>query len=159
MEVTVHWCKWCCLVRWRHESPRSMSCQHLWVHSPALCRAPAWRHPSGFAGVFHATVLGLVVGLSVGGRCVVCVWPLSLSMVCSTRVFDSVGVTGGRGRGPRAGRRSCCWRLLRSCSPLGAGVLAAFWTVARPVRAPCLASPYRLRRSVFRHSLGAGCWV
>src|SRR5699024_3065546 len=40
MEVTVHWCKWCCLVRWRHESPRSMSCQHLWAHSPAPCRAP-----------------------------------------------------------------------------------------------------------------------
>src|SRR5699024_11845188 len=95
-----------------------------------------WRHPTGFAGVSFATVLGLVVGLSVVGRCVVCVWPLSLSMVCSTRVFDSVGVVVGRGRGRRAGRRRCRWRGLRWYSTLWACLLAEGWVVACPVRAP-----------------------
>ena len=37
------------------------------VSCPRPLPAPlAWRHPTGFAGVFHATVSGLVVGLSRG---------------------------------------------------------------------------------------------
>ena len=43
-----------------------------------------WRHPTGFAGVSYATVLGLVVGWLV----VVEVVDLGVSMMCSTRVFD-----------------------------------------------------------------------
>ena len=81
------------------------------------------------------------------------------SMMCSTRVFDVVGVIAGRGVGRRAGRRRCCWRGLRWCSTLCAWLLAEVWVVTCPVRAPCPALPNRLRRSVFRHSLGAGCWV
>src|SRR5699024_9172803 len=125
---------------------------NIFGYIPPPCAAPpAWRYPSGFAGVSFATVSGLVVGLSVGGRCVVCVCPLSLSMVCSTRVFDSVGVAAGRGRGRRVGRCRCCLRGLRCCSTLWVCLLAEGVLVTCPGRAPCLASPYRLRRSVFRH--------
>ena len=36
---------------------------NIFGYIPPPCAAPpAWRHPSGFAGVFHATVSGLVVG-------------------------------------------------------------------------------------------------
>ena len=41
-----------------------------------------------------------------GGRRVACVWPWLLSMMCSTRVFEVVGVVGGRGLGRGEGR---CW--------------------------------------------------
>lgn len=53
-------------------------------------------------------------------------WPSLWSMVCSTRVFDVVGVVAGRGVGRFAGR-SCCRRCgLRWCSRVfdGVGVLA-----------------------------------
>ena len=35
------------------------------------------------------------------------VWTSPVSMMCSTRVFDVVGVIAGRGVGRRAGRRRC----------------------------------------------------
>ena len=40
-----------------------------------------------------------------------------------------------------------------------ARLLVEGWVVACPVHAPCPALPHRLRRSVLRHSLGAGCGV
>lgn len=79
--------------------------------------------------------------------------------MCSTRVFDVVGVIAGRGVGRCAGRRRGRWRGLRWCSTLWAWLLVEGWVVACPARAPCPALPVRLRRSVFRHSLGAGCGV
>ena len=37
---------------------------NIFGRTPPPCAAPlAWRYPTGFAGVFRATVLGLVVGL------------------------------------------------------------------------------------------------
>ena len=86
-------------------------------------------------------------------------WSWLWSIACASWVFDVVGVIAGRGVGRRAGRRRCWWCGLRWCSRLWAWLLAEGWFVACPARALCLASPYRLRRSVFRHSLGAGCWV
>ena len=74
--------------------------------SRVLLAPPAWRHPSGFAGVSFATVLGLVVGLSVGCRWVVGPWSVSVSMAWVTRVFEVVGVAAGRGLGRGEGR---CW--------------------------------------------------
>ena len=122
--VAVHWWKWCCLVMCQRTSPRLVSCQHLWVHSPALCRAPCLASPFRLRrSVFRH---------SVGAGC---------------------GVVGrGRGRW-RGGGRVCghgCWLWL---------VPGAVGYVSGCCRAPCLASPFRLRRSVFRHSLGAGCGV
>lgn len=38
-------------------------------------------------------------------------------------------------------------------------LLVEGWVVAWPARAPCPASPYRLRRSVLRHCIGVGCVV
>ena len=50
-----------------------------------------------------------------GSRC----WPLSLSMVCSTNMFDNVGITAGRG----VGGRVTCPRPLPRRHPSGfAGV-------------------------------------
>ena len=45
-------------------------------------------------------------GWLLGGRRVACWWPWLLSMMCSTRVFEVVGVVGGRGLGRGEGR---CW--------------------------------------------------
>ena len=190
---------------------------NIFGYIPPPCAAPpAWRYPTGFAGVSYATVSGLVVGwlavvevvdagvvecvvmgvgsgwcrcrgLCVGllprplpgvtppaspvcpspqsrgwlwcGRCVAYVWPLPVSMVCSTRVFDVVGVADGRGVGRHRGRRRCRWCELRGCSRLWAWLLVEGWVVTCPVRAPCPALPNRLRRSVLRHCVGAGCWV
>ena len=76
-----------------------------------------------------------------------------------TRVFDDVGVTAGRGVVVLlavAVVDGVCFVGVRGCG-------RACWSrvgLSRVLcRAPCLASPYRLRRSVFRHSLGAGCGV
>src|SRR5699024_8497476 len=120
-------------VRWRHESPRSMSCQHLWVHSPALCRAPCLalsfrlrrsvlRHSLG-AGCWAVSgwslrclrvsvvVVDDVFHKSVrfGGRD--CWprsrssrWPSSVLMAWASLVFEVVGVPAGRGLG---GHVSC----------------------------------------------------
>ena len=38
-------------------------------------------------------------------------------------------------------------------------LLAEGWFASCPARAPCLALPHRLRRSVLRHCFGAGCGV
>lgn len=80
--------------------PRSMSCQHLWVHSPALCRAPCPASPNRLRRSVLRHSLGAGCGV-VGG------WSRSLtwgwSMVWVTRVFDVVGVTAGRGSWS-----SCC---------------------------------------------------
>ena len=95
-------------------------------------RPLARRHPSGFAGVSYATVLGLVVGLSsccllvavagvdgVGHKsvrgCGCGCWPRvgssgwssSVSMELVSLVFDVMGVVAGRGVGRLAGRRRC----------------------------------------------------
>ena len=66
--VLVHRWKWCCLVRWRHESPRSMSCQHLWVHSPALCRAPCLASPFRLRRSVFRHCLGAGCGVVGRGR-------------------------------------------------------------------------------------------
>src|SRR5699024_10316160 len=64
-----------------------------------LPRPLPWRHPSGFAGVFHATVLGLVVGWSP--RC----------LLVADFGVDGVGFVGVRCRGcgcwSRCGSSSC----------------------------------------------------
>ena len=167
---------WCGLSWW--PLPLLMACASLVfdvvgvvVGRGLVCRVTcsrplAWRHPSGFAGVSFATVLGLVVGLlaccllvvvvgvdgvchtgvrgcgcvrwslfgsprrllmavvgvdGLGSSCIrgcgyvrwprigsLC-WPSLWSMVCSTRVFDGVGVVAGRGVGCGEGR--ACGRL------------------------------------------------
>src|SRR5699024_11832593 len=91
---------------------------------PPRAAPPAWRYPTGFAGVSFATVSGLVVGwlvvvegvgvevvndvchmrVRLGGRdwwrrswssC----WPSSVSMMWASLVFEVVGVPDGRGLG------------------------------------------------------------
>lgn len=175
--VLVHRWKWCCLVRCHRTSPRSLSYQHLWAHSPALCRAPAWRHPTGFAGVPFATVLGLVVGWlavvevvdagvveCVGHtsvrrrgcdcwpRCGSSCWPSSVSMACSTSMFEGVSVSGGRGIGHGAGRSCCRWRVLHGCSRLWAWLLAEDWVDSLAVAGVDGVFHKRVR------CRGCGCW-
>ena len=154
--VLVHRWKWCCLVRCQRTSPGRCHI-NIFGRTPPPCAAPpAWRHPTGFAGVSYATVSGLVVGWLVvvevvdmgvvecvghtsvrrrgcdcWPRCGSSCWPSSVLMAWASLVFEVVGVVAGRGLG---GHVSC-------------------------PRPPCLASPYRLRRSVPRHCLGAGCGV
>ena len=96
-------------------------CPVPWATCRVVATPPAWRHPTGFAGVSFATVSGLVVGWSL--RClrvaVVGVdgvfhksvryrghgcwpwcglswWPLPLLMACASLVFEVVGVVAGR---------------------------------------------------------------
>src|SRR5699024_9226649 len=156
----VHRWKWCCLVRWRHESPRSMSCQHLWVHSPAPCRAPcpALPHRLRRSVPRHSVGAGCGVAgsLLAGGRVVVdgalhkrvrfggrdwwprswsSCWPSSLLMAWASLVFEVVGVPAGRGLG---GHVSCPRPLpgvtrpaSPECpSPLYWGWLLGGWCVA-----------------------------
>ena len=62
------------------------------VGGRVACPRPLpWRYPSGFAGVFFATVLGLVVGWLERCLLVVAVWPWWVSMELGIRVFDDVG--------------------------------------------------------------------
>ena len=70
------------------------------VGGRVTCPRPLpWRHPSGFAGVCFATVLGLGVWWSVRGSCVAVVGVDGAGYVC---------VRGcGRGCWPRCGW--CCW--------------------------------------------------
>ena len=68
-----------------------------------LLAPPAWRHPTGFAGVSFATVSGLVVGWS--SRCLL-MW-LSLSMAWVIRVFEVVVVAADRSVGCPGGRCRC----------------------------------------------------
>lgn len=74
--------------------------------SRVLLAPPAWRYPSGFAGVSFATVLGLGVWWSVLCVFVDALWPLQVSMGQAFRVFEVVGVIAGRGVGRGEG---CCW--------------------------------------------------
>lgn len=72
------------------------------------CSRPLlWRYPSGFAGISHATVLGLGVWWSVRGLLVDALWPLLVSMVWTMCEFEGVGVPVGRGVGRVAGRGWC----------------------------------------------------
>lgn len=103
-------------------------------------------------------VVGVIAGRGVGRR-VACLLPCPVSMVWVTWVFEVVGVVAGRGLGCSAGRGWCWWCGLRWCSTLWAWLLAEGWFVACPAHAPCPASPYRLRRSILRHCIGAGCGV
>ena len=193
---------------------------NIFGYIPPPCAAPpAWRHPSGFAGVSFATVSGLVVGWLVvvegmdvgvvecvghtsvrrrgcdcwprcgsscwpssvlmawaslvfevvgvvagrglgcrvscprplpgvtlpaspeclspqsrgwllGCRRVACWWPWLLSMMCSTRVFDVVGVVAGRGVGCPAGRCRCRWCVPQACSMTWARLLVEVWVAA-----------------------------
>lgn len=103
---------------------------NIFGYIPPPCAAPpARRYPTGFAGVFHATVSGLVVGWLamvevVDAGVVECVghtsvrcrgcscwprvgsswWPSSLLVVWASLVFEVVGVPAGRGLG---GHVSC----------------------------------------------------
>lgn len=52
-----------------------------------------------------------------------------MSLVCSTRVFDDVGVTAGRGVGRVAGRGVGRWSGLRWCSMMCSHLLAEVWVV------------------------------
>ena len=55
------------------------------------CPGPLpWRYPSGFAGISHATVLGLGVWWSVRGLLVVALWLWWVSMVWAMCVFEGV---------------------------------------------------------------------
>ena len=63
-----------------------------------------WRHPTGFAGMSFATVLGLGVRLSVRGLLVDALWPWWVSMGRAMCVFEGVGVPAVRGSGRVAGR-------------------------------------------------------
>ena len=121
--VMVHRCKWCCLVMCWRTSPRSLSCQHLWAHSPALCHAPCPgvtlpASPECPTPQYWGWLWAwLVVVESVDVEVVECVghtgvrchgrgcwprsrsscWPSSLLMACASLVFDVVGVPAGRG--------------------------------------------------------------
>ena len=124
---------------------------NIFGYIPPPCAAPpAWRHPSGFAGVSFATVSGLVVGWlavvevvdagvveCVGHTSVRCrgcgcwprcgssCWPSSVSLVWASLRFDVVGVVAGRGLGCRV----TCSRPLPRRHPSGfAGV--SFATVS-----------------------------
>src|SRR5699024_1176103 len=73
---------------------------NIFGYIPPPCAAsPAWRYPSGFAGVSFATVSGLVVG-----------WLVVVEVV-DAGVVECVGHTsvrfGGRDWWPRS--RSSCW--------------------------------------------------
>ena len=76
-------------------------------------------------------------GWLLGCRRVACWWPWLLSMMCSTRVFDVVGVVAGRGVGCCAGRGRCRWRVLRWCLTLCAYLLAENWAVEGVVAVRC----------------------
>ena len=76
-------------------------------------------------------------GWLLGCRRVACWWPWLLSMMCSTRVFDVVGVVAGRGVGCPAGRGRCRWRVLRWCLTLCAYLLAENWVVEGVVAVRC----------------------
>lgn len=56
------------------------------------------------------------------GLLVDALWPLQVSVVCSTRVFDDVGVVAGRGVGRVAGRGWCRWCGTSACSSVFGGV-------------------------------------
>ena len=58
-------------------------CPVPWVMCRVVAAPPAWRHPSGFAGVSFATVSGLVVGWSA---CCLCVAVAGVDGVCHTGV-------------------------------------------------------------------------
>ena len=99
--------------------PRLVSYQHLWAHSPALCRAPCPASPfrlrrsvlrhsvgagwwvvevvddAGVDGVFHKRVR--CRGCNCWPRCGSSCWPSSVLMVWASLVFEVVGVLGGRG--------------------------------------------------------------
>ena len=100
---------------------------NIFGYIPPPCAAPpARRYPTGFAGVFHATVSGLVVGWLavvevVDAGVVECVghtsvrrrghdcwpwcgsscWPSSVLMAWASLVFEVVGIVAGRGLGCR----------------------------------------------------------
>ena len=73
---------------------------NIFGYIPPPCAAPpAWRHPTGFAGVFHATVSGLVVGW------LVVVEGMDVEVVDG--VFHMRVRLGGRDCWPRVGL--LCW--------------------------------------------------
>lgn len=110
---------------------------NIFGYIPPPCAAPpARRHPTGFAGVFHATVSGLVVGWLVvvevvdagvveyvghtsvrrrgcdcWPRCGSSCWPSSVLMAWASLVFEVVGVPAGRGLGGHVScSRPLAWR-------------------------------------------------
>ena len=129
-------------------------CPVPWAMCRVVAAPPAWRHPSGFAGVFFATVSGLVVGLSlrcllmvvvvVDGVCFVGVrcrgrgcWPrcgssrcLPVAVVGVDCVFHKSVRCRGRGCWPRCGLSWWPLPLLMACASLVfevVGVVAGRW--------------------------------
>ena len=98
-------------------------------HCRAIAAPPAWRYPSGFAGVSFATVLGLVV------------WWSSRCLPVDDFGVDGVGHTGvrgcGRGCWPRCGSWwwpvRGRWSWLFVCSTLWSWLLAEDCVVVRVV--------------------------
>ena len=124
--------------------------------SRVLSTPPAWRHPTGFAGVSFATVAGLVVGWSLG-----CLLRCLLMVVV---VVDGVGFVGVRGCGrgwwsrvwvvalPARGRRRCRLCVPQECSMSWVWLLAEVWVVlvaAAVVDGVCF---------VGVRGCGHGCW-
>ena len=99
--VMVHRCKWCCLVMCWRTSPRLVSCQHLWAHSPALCRAPL---PGVTRPASPECTSPQCWGLVYGGRFCACSWS-------------------------PCGRGWCRWGWFFACSRVWACLLAEVWVV------------------------------
>lgn len=126
---------------WWRTSPGLMSCQHLWAHSPAPCRALC---PGADPPATPVCPAPLIRGWSWGGRRVACWWPLPLSTVWVIRVFDVVGVVAGRGLGCTGGRCRCRWCVSHACSIRWTCSVAEFWAVM-------LACPWSLQVLMVRH--------
>lgn len=93
------------------------------VGGRVACPRPLpWRHPSGFAGISHATVLGLGVWWSVRCLLVDALWSPAVSMGRATCVFEGVGVPASRRVGGVAGRGWCRWCGTSACSSMFEGV-------------------------------------
>ena len=93
------------------------------VGGRVTCSRPLpWRHPSGFAGMCFATVLGLGVWWSVRGLLVVALWLWWVSMGRAVCVFERVGECAGRGVGGCVGRGWCRWCGTSVCSRVFEGV-------------------------------------
>ena len=172
----------------RRTSPRSLSCQHLWAHSPPCAAPPCPASPHRLRRSVLRHCLGagcgvvsgwsprclLVVVTGVGGAGFSCVrgcgyvrwprigsscWPSSVSLVWASLRFDVVGVVAGRGLGCRV----TCSRPLPRRHPSGfAGV--SFATVLGLVvglSACCLLVAVVVVDDVFHKSVrccGRGCW-
>ena len=106
---------------WSRSLTRGWSSAWTWVLAlvnvrvvgfvPGHCRAIAAPLPRPLPGVplpaSPECLTPQTWGWLFDGRLVACSWSSLWSMVCSTRVFDVVGVAAGRSLGRPGGRRRC----------------------------------------------------